>query len=114
MQERAATESVVHRMKSQDKRILFVVLTKEDNDLLRDQLDWKIPVSQKENHCFCGPFVSSKWDTEILCANENHIVHSRYFLWRYLGLALLLGSLEAVVEPSLWLSVIQKDFYLCL
>ena len=58
MQERAATESVVHRMKSQDRRILFVVLSKEDSDLLRDQVVERIPVSQKENHYSCGPFVS--------------------------------------------------------
>ena len=80
MQESAATESVVHQMMSQDRRILFVVLSKEDSDLLRVQIVERILVSQKGNHCFCGPFVSSKWDTEIQCANENHIVHSRSHL----------------------------------
>ena len=114
MRESVATVNVVHQMMSQDKRTLFVVLPKKGRHLLRVQIVERILVSQKGNHCFCGPFVSSKWDTEIQCANENHIVHSRYFLLKYPGLALLLGSLETVVEPSLWLSVIQKDFYLCL
>ena len=114
MRESVATVNVVHQMMSQDKRTLFVVLPKEGRHLLRVQIVERILVSQKGNHCFCGPFVSSKWDTVIQCANENHIEHSRYFLWRYLELALLLGSLEVVVEPSLWLSVTQRDFYPCL